>query len=99
MRQFPAEKYRRTGSRATAEEYHRWVTRFFAAVGKLPADVTTPEVHGFAYAPGRSGREHRLARSQGSWFKDEDVRIKWVTAGVEAPDQCVAIAWRWIRGA
>ncbi len=42
---------------------------------------------------------HRLARNQGSWFKDEDARIRWVSAGDDAPAQCEALASSWLRGA
>jgi tRNA dimethylallyltransferase len=42
---------------------------------------------------------HRLARNQGSWFKDEDARIRWVTAGDDAPAECGALASSWLGGA
>ena len=45
----------RTGSTRTPDEYGRILARFLAAVGD-PAAATAAHVHGFAYAPGPSGK-------------------------------------------
>ena len=57
MRGFLAEKERRSGSRRTAEEYTRVLSRFFGVLDKTPDQVTASEIFVFAYGKGPSGRE------------------------------------------
>ena len=54
---FLAEKERRSGSRRTVDAYSRTLQRFFGTLGKMPDEVTSPDVFTFAHGRGPSGRE------------------------------------------
>lgn len=54
---FLAEKERRSGSRRTVDAYSRTLQRFFGTLGKMPDEVTSPDVFAFAHSRGPSGRE------------------------------------------
>ncbi len=54
---FLAEKERRSGSRRTVDAYSRTLQRFFGTLGKMPDEVTSPDVFAFAHGRGPSGKE------------------------------------------
>ena len=53
---FLAEKERLSGSMRTVDAYSRTLQRFFGALGKVPDEVTPPDVFAFAHGIGPSGR-------------------------------------------
>ena len=53
---FLAEKEKRSGPRRTVESYSRMLACFFGKAGKSPDRVTGPDVLGWAFAVGDSGR-------------------------------------------
>jgi hypothetical protein len=46
---FLAEKERRSGSRRTVDAYSKTLQRFFGTLGKMPDEVTSPDVFAFAH--------------------------------------------------
>lgn len=52
-----AEVERRSGSKRTPAEYAKYVARFLDSLPGDPATATPALAHGFAYAPGSSGKE------------------------------------------
>jgi len=39
---------------------------------------------------------HRLVRRQGAWFRESDVRIRWIDAGLGARQECVEVTRAWV---
>lgn len=52
-----AEVERRSGSKRTPTEYAKYVARFLDSLPGDPTTATPARAHGFAYAPGSSGKE------------------------------------------
>jgi site-specific recombinase XerD len=53
---FLAEKERRSGSLRTVSSYSRMLDHFWSGIGKIPDQVTAPEVFSWAHGIGLSGK-------------------------------------------